>query len=192
MFAVPNELGTNNALTTMLSKATGLLSGVADTVVILPTKDLIFVEFKTDIGKQSPAQKDFEKRVTNLGYKYFIIRTFDEFKKIIITLSKNGMNNLATLYIKADVLKTLYDTIQKKGSKGVELTISTSDKNNDYNQNVSAWVAQTKEEREAEKKKFYVGNGRVFWGDGVIPKNEINTTNIIEDIESESTELPFQ
>ena len=43
----------------------------------------------------------------------------------------------------------------------------------------------------AEKKKFYVGNGRVFWGDGVIPKNEINTTNIIEDIESESTELPF-
>ena len=101
------------------------------------------------------------------------------------------MNNLATLYIKADVLKTLYATIQKKGSKGVELTISTSDKNNDYNQNVSAWVAQSKEEREAEKKKFYVGNGRVFWGDGVIPKNEINTTNIIEDIESESTELPF-
>ena len=52
-------------------------------------------------------------------------------------------------------------------------------------------VELTKEEREAEKKKFYVGNGRVFWGDGVIPKNEINTTNIIEDIESESTELPF-
>ena len=39
MFSIPNELGTNNALPTMLSKATGLLSGVADTVVILPTKD---------------------------------------------------------------------------------------------------------------------------------------------------------
>ena len=64
------------------------------------------------------------------------------------------------------------------------------DKNNDYNQNVSAWVAQSKEEREAEKKKFYVGNGRDIVT-GVIPKNEINTTNIIEDIESESTELPF-
>ena len=49
----------------------------------------------------------------------------------------------------------------------------------------------TEEILEAEKKKFYVGNGRVFWGDGVIPKNEINTTNIIEDIESESTEMPF-
>lgn len=89
MFAVPNELGTNNAMTTMLSKATGLLSGVADTVVILPTKDLIFVEFKTDIGKQSPAQKDFEKRVTNLGYKYFVIRSLSEFKELIITLLKN-------------------------------------------------------------------------------------------------------
>lgn len=101
------------------------------------------------------------------------------------------MNNLATLFIKTETIKILLETLQKKGSKGVELTISTSDKNNDYNQNVSAWVAQTKEEREAEKKKFYVGNGRVFWGDGVIPKNEVNTTNIIEDIESESTELPY-
>ena len=101
------------------------------------------------------------------------------------------MNNLATLFIKTETIKILLETLQKKGSKGVELTISTSDKNNDYNQNVSAWVAQSKEEREAEKKKYYVGNGRVFWGDGVIPKNEINTTNIIEDIESESTELPF-
>ena len=101
------------------------------------------------------------------------------------------MNNLATLFIKTETIKILLETLQKKGSKGVELTISTSDKNNDYNQNVSAWVAQSKEEREAEKNKFYVGNGRVFWGDGVIPKNEINTTNIIEDIESESTELPF-
>ena len=52
-----------------------------------------------------------------------------------------------------------------------QMTISTSDKNNDYNQNVSAWVAQSKEEREAEKKKFYVGNGRVFWGDGVDRKS---------------------
>ena len=49
-----------------------------------------------------------------------------------------------------------------------------------------------KRRKGSRKKKFYVGNGRVFWGDGVIPKNEINTTNIIEDIESESTELPFK
>ena len=48
-----------------------------------------------------------------------------------------------------------------------------------------------KKKGKQKKKKFYVGNGRVFWGDGVIPKNEINTTSIIEDIESESTEMPF-
>jgi hypothetical protein len=99
------------------------------------------------------------------------------------------MNNLATLFIKTETIKILLETLQKKGTKGVELTISTSDKNNAYDQNVSAWVAQTKEEREAEKKKFYVGNGRVFWGDGVIPKNEpkeeVNDTIFVGD------ELPF-
>lgn len=73
------------------------------------------------------------------------------------------MNNLATLFIKTETIKILLETLQKKGSKGVELTISTSDKNNDYNQNVSAWVAQTKEEREAEKKKFMSAMG-VFFG----------------------------
>lgn len=88
MFSIPNELGTTNAIKTVISKSMGLLAGVADTIVILPSKELVFVEFKTDVGRQSKAQKDFEKRVTNLGYKYFIIRTFDEFKKIIITLSK--------------------------------------------------------------------------------------------------------
>lgn len=99
------------------------------------------------------------------------------------------MNNLATLFIKTETIKILLETLQKKGSKGVELTISTSDKNNDYNQNVAAWVSQSKEERTAEKKKFYVGNGRVFWGDGIVPKNEpkeeVNDTIFVGD------ELPF-
>ena len=63
----------------MLSKATGLLSGVADTVVILPTKDLIFVNLKRILENNLPHKKIL-KKVTNLGYKYFIIRTFDEFK----------------------------------------------------------------------------------------------------------------
>ena len=48
-----------------------------------------------------------------------------------------------------------------------------------------------KRRKEAEKKNSMSAMGVFFWGDGVIPKNEINTTNIIEDIESESTELPF-
>ena len=38
------------------------------------------------------------------------------------------MNNLATLFIKTETIKILLETLQKKGSKGVELTISTSDK----------------------------------------------------------------
>lgn len=74
------------------------------------------------------------------------------------------MNNLATLFIKTETIKILLETLQKKGSKGVELTISTSDKNNIFNQNVSAWVAQTKEEREAEKKKILCRQWACFLG----------------------------
>jgi len=81
IFSVPNELGKTNALQTMLAKATGLLSGVSDLVVIHPkTSELVFVELKTSTGVQSDAQIEFEKRVTELGYKYKLIRSVDEFK----------------------------------------------------------------------------------------------------------------
>lgn len=89
MFSIPNELGTTNAIKTVISKSMGLLAGVADTIVILPSKELVFVEFKTDVGRQSKAQKEFEKRVTDLAYKYFVIRSLSEFKELIITLLKN-------------------------------------------------------------------------------------------------------
>jgi len=81
IFSVPNELGKTNALQTMLAKATGLLSGVSDLVVIHPNKgQLFFVELKTATGVQSDAQIEFEERVNALGYEYKLIRSFDEFK----------------------------------------------------------------------------------------------------------------
>lgn len=86
MFSVPNELGGKNAIRTALAKSTGLMSGVSDTIVILPNGRLIFVEFKTSKGVQSKSQKEFEKRVTAHGYDYYIIRSFEEFKKIILHL----------------------------------------------------------------------------------------------------------
>lgn len=80
------------------------------------------------------------------------------------------MSNLSSLYIKKETLKTLYEGVTKKGDKGIELTISTNDTVNDYGQNVTAFVSQTKEQREAKKDRFYVGNGKVFWTDGKITK----------------------
>lgn len=80
------------------------------------------------------------------------------------------MSTLASLYIKAEVLRTMADVVQKRGEKGLELTISISDESNQYGQNLSAYVSQSKEEREAKKQKFYAGNGNVFYTDGKISK----------------------
>lgn len=82
------------------------------------------------------------------------------------------MSNLSELYIKTEVLETLLKTVKAKGDKGLSITISTDDKSNEWGQNVAAYVSQSKEEREAKKNRFYVGNGKVFWTDGKITKGE--------------------
>lgn len=100
MFSVPNELG--NVLSGILKssglsqakiksiiikimnkfKAMGLTSGVSDTIIVMNNKT-IFCEFKTDTGSQSDSQKDFEKRITDLNFEYWVIRDFEEFKNKI-------------------------------------------------------------------------------------------------------------
>lgn len=66
----------------MTLKATGLLSGVSDLIVLLP-ETCFFIELKNEIGLQSEQQKDFEKTVTKLGFTYTLVRSLDEFKNII-------------------------------------------------------------------------------------------------------------
>ena len=104
------------------------------------------------------------------------------------------MANLSDIYIKTEVLQILLDTAKKKGVPGIALTVSTNDEVNGYGQNVSAYVSQSKEDREAKKTKFYVGNGKVFWTDGKITKAEKveqQPTATAPSYESESNELPF-
>jgi hypothetical protein len=75
IFSVPNE-GQQH-----LSGA-GVLGGVSDLIVMMPNK-VIFFEVKTLIGKQSEKQKDFEKRVNILGFKYYLVRSLDDFQQCI-------------------------------------------------------------------------------------------------------------
>jgi len=89
IMSIPNG-GNRNAREAMKFKATGLLAGASDLIVILPTGQLLFIELKTDKGVQSLQQKDFEQRVTALGYEYHLIRTLDDFKKLI-TLKINTL-----------------------------------------------------------------------------------------------------
>ena len=106
------------------------------------------------------------------------------------------MASLNSVYIKLDTLKQITHTLEVKGEKGVELTIAVNDEVNNYNQNVSAFVAQTKEQREAKTNKFYVGNGRTVWTDGKITafeykKDTAETKKAETDNNGDGPDLPF-
>ena len=81
LMSIPNG-GTRNIREAMTFKATGLLKGASDLIVIFPNGKLCFVELKTDKGVQSAEQKDFECRVSSLGFEYHLIRSLDEFKQL--------------------------------------------------------------------------------------------------------------
>ncbi|QHB40620.1 VRR-NUC domain-containing protein [Flavobacterium phage vB_FspS_snusmum6-1] len=83
IFAVPNG-GTRNIIEAKKLKATGTMPGVSDLIVVLDSK-VLFIELKTDIGKQSDAQIIFETKITNLNHEYILIRNEEEFKNAILS-----------------------------------------------------------------------------------------------------------
>jgi hypothetical protein len=104
------------------------------------------------------------------------------------------MSSLSEIYLKKETLETLLKTITAKGENGVSITISTSDETNNYGQNVSSFVSQTKEQREAKAGKYYVGNGKVFWTDGkitVAKKKEDATAPAPSPSQESFNDLPF-
>jgi hypothetical protein len=76
-FKIKNE-GTNK-ITGARDKATGLVAGVADSCMLVDGI-AIFIEFKTETGKQSPAQKSWQNTIQESGYQYYIIRNLTNFK----------------------------------------------------------------------------------------------------------------
>jgi hypothetical protein len=102
------------------------------------------------------------------------------------------MASLNSLYIKKETLKTLLDTLEAKQEKGVELTIALNDELNQYGQNVSAWVSQSKEQREEKKQRFFTGNGKTFWSDGKITVAKEAEAEPAEKVKDEpDSGLPF-
>ena len=82
------------------------------------------------------------------------------------------MASLSEIYVKKSTLETMLKALnakQGKDGEGVKITISLSDQTNNFGQNVTAYVAQTKDQRDAETPKFYVGNGKTFWSKGETP-----------------------
>lgn len=83
-----------------IHKAEGTVAGVPDLLLFMPASrnsikydvedrkmlgvwNGLGIEFKTEKGKQSQSQKDFEHIFTAAGYEYKVVRTFEGFKFII-------------------------------------------------------------------------------------------------------------
>ena len=69
-------------------KALGLVAGVSDCIFIWDGKTY-GIEFKTEIGRQSPRQEWWQQAIENQGAKYYIVRSFDEFKALMFQLLKS-------------------------------------------------------------------------------------------------------
>lgn len=79
IFQVPNEATHKNGEKFHKS---GTLNGVSD-LIIVKDKQILFIEMKSEKGVQRREQVEFEFKVRELGFEYYIVRDFDTFKKII-------------------------------------------------------------------------------------------------------------
>jgi hypothetical protein len=78
-FSVPNEATRNNSKYIQ----SGVLAGVSD-LICVNNGEVLFIELKDYKGKQSEKQKEFENKIISQGLKYYLVRSLDEFKKIVI------------------------------------------------------------------------------------------------------------
>lgn len=84
LFSVPNG-GKRDAATAAKLKDEGALAGVADLILLKSNRfyGALLIEMKTPEGRQSESQKEWESKITQDGYKYVIIRSLDEFRKVV-------------------------------------------------------------------------------------------------------------
>ena len=81
LFAVPNG-GRRSLITAKILKAEGVLSGVADLVLLKPTEKYhgLCIEMKIKPNKQSAFQKDWQKDIEENGFKYVVCYSFEDFE----------------------------------------------------------------------------------------------------------------
>ncbi|TXK52359.1 VRR-NUC domain-containing protein [Pontibacter qinzhouensis] len=83
-FAVPNG-GTRNPIEAMQLKASGLVPGVADTILLWNGKAYA-AEFKTLKGKLRDAQIKFREQCERQNIPYVVIRTEEQFWEWILPI----------------------------------------------------------------------------------------------------------
>lgn len=80
LFAVPNG-GARNAVTASILKAEGVVAGVADLLLLVPSKGFhgLAIEMKRPTGRQSVSQREWQEDVTREGYRYAVCRSVTDF-----------------------------------------------------------------------------------------------------------------
>ena len=76
-----NHNNAANAIQGSILKGMGMVAGVADMTYL--TNPVTFLEFKVGNGRQSEAQKNWQKLVESKGFRYEIIRTQAEFCRAV-------------------------------------------------------------------------------------------------------------
>ena len=84
LFAIPNG-GRRDVVTGARLKEEGATAGVSDLILLKSNSayGALCVEMKTPKGSQSPAQREWQNEVENMGNKYVVCRSFEEFKREI-------------------------------------------------------------------------------------------------------------
>lgn len=101
-----NEGTANGRIRGAIAKAEGVVAGVADLILQAPSTDgfsCLAIEMKTPAGRQSQEQKLFERYITAANGKYVIVRSFDDFKSIVMeyvnSINKEVISSLKHLRI---------------------------------------------------------------------------------------------
>jgi hypothetical protein len=85
ILSIPNG-GLRDKMTAVTMKATGLYKGAADLLVVYRGW-VGFVELKTEVGIQSPEQRQFEAHCIEAGLPYKLVRSLAEFQNLIASLN---------------------------------------------------------------------------------------------------------
>lgn len=79
------------AISGAMRRQMGVYAGVSDLILLIPNGIHfgLMLECKTAVGRQSDAQKEWQKKVESVGYRYEIFRSKEEF----INLVTNYLND---------------------------------------------------------------------------------------------------
>ena len=77
--------GRRNAIEAARFKAMGTRRGFPDLILLCPSNGYhaLFVEMKTEKGRLMPSQRMYRRAVEEMGYKYVVCRSFDDFRNEI-------------------------------------------------------------------------------------------------------------